>query len=606
MRSLVGLMLLVAACAPGDDESEAPEDPPPASCAVGDVTLPDGGCVPPGVAPDDCAMGFEADGAQGCRAILPASACAPGQMALTGETTCRALGDCGQGDWGHIAVDAATEYVDGAFSGTSLGSAAQPWTTIGEAVAAAAPGAIVAVAAGSYSEDVDISGKAVRLWGRCAEMVEIVGSGNLAAVLVRTGGSEVRDLAVRGPAGGVVVVSGEDVFIENVWVHDTGWHGVHVESYMGPASATVRGTLIERAGAFGLYVFGASGRFEDGVVRDTQPDDASFFGYGIHVEDVSVASRGTLEVMHAVVERSTVIGIGSVGSDLSVSATLVRDTLPSALDGAEGRGINAEDNPFSGAPGSIAIDGSVVELSRDMGIFLAGVTASIRNTVVRDTLPEASSNEFGRALNAIADDDNGVPSHVTVQNALFERSHDAGIGVFGSLFEAAGVIVRATQLEAASQSYGYGIVLQDQLGVPASSAIHSSVVADNQLFGVAAIGSEVQLWNVRVERTATRPDGNFGDGIGAFRLGEVPANAGLTAVRIEGSGRAAVSAWGGSLSLLQTTLECNALDINTETFEGKPASVQDLGENVCGCQADPRTCKASSTALAPPEPLPTN
>src|SRR6185436_10488706 len=112
----------------------------------------------------------------GCAADLPAT-CPPGSLAVPGDAACREIAPCGTGTWGDIPVEASTEHVDASYvGGASDGTSAKPWTTIQEAVDAAAPGAIVAVAAGSYAEDVRIDGKALRLWGVCPGEVEVVGS----------------------------------------------------------------------------------------------------------------------------------------------------------------------------------------------------------------------------------------------------------------------------------------------------------------------------------------------------------------------------------------------------------------------------------------------
>ncbi|MBW2454319.1 MAG: DUF1565 domain-containing protein, partial [Deltaproteobacteria bacterium] len=150
-------------------------------CRAGELGLADGTCQPAGVPPELCAEGFEAvDG--GCQPVLPAEPCPKGTVALPGETACHPLGDCGAAPWGDLPVDGATQYVDAGYTGgSSDGSAQAPWTTIGEAIAAAAPGALIAVAAGSYAENVMIASKSVRLWGRCAELVEVVGTSGASA-----------------------------------------------------------------------------------------------------------------------------------------------------------------------------------------------------------------------------------------------------------------------------------------------------------------------------------------------------------------------------------------------------------------------------------------
>ncbi|HZO11776.1 MAG TPA: hypothetical protein VFB62_00905 [Polyangiaceae bacterium] len=70
-------------------------------------------------------------------------------MAIPGERACHAVMACANGTWGDIPVDPATLYVNGSYAGGgSDGSSAKPWTTIVDAVTAAAPGALIAVAAG--------------------------------------------------------------------------------------------------------------------------------------------------------------------------------------------------------------------------------------------------------------------------------------------------------------------------------------------------------------------------------------------------------------------------------------------------------------------------
>src|SRR5262245_45900115 len=185
MRTFCGLVLIgFAGC--GGDETEAPLPslPGEGSCVVGEVALDDGRCIAAGIQPDGCPAGhlmvdgscepagipptacgegFLPDDGRGCVPVLPASTCSDGQLAVPGDTECRELVSCGAAPWGDIPIDANTEYVDASYAGTdSDGSANKPWTTISDAVAAASSGAIVAIAAGSYVEDVQLIGKPVR------------------------------------------------------------------------------------------------------------------------------------------------------------------------------------------------------------------------------------------------------------------------------------------------------------------------------------------------------------------------------------------------------------------------------------------------------------
>ncbi|MBW2458921.1 MAG: hypothetical protein JRI68_30765, partial [Deltaproteobacteria bacterium] len=250
--------------APGEQED---------GCPAGTAGQDDGSCLPAGIPPDACLAGFAHDG-DVCEPILPAAVCPAGEMAVMGETTCRPVMPCGSGAWGDLPVDDDTTYVDqGYVGGSSDGSAQHPWTTVGDGVQAAPAGGLVAVAAGSYVEDVEISNKAVRLWGVCPAQVELVGVGDYAALSLRylTEPAEVGGLAVTGAGMGIIMMAVADVRVDRVWIHDTARRGLEAEDTFGPATMTVRGSLIEGVQLLGLSVFGASADVQDTVVRGTIP-----------------------------------------------------------------------------------------------------------------------------------------------------------------------------------------------------------------------------------------------------------------------------------------------------------------------------------------------
>src|SRR6185503_20880222 len=144
-------------------------------CEPGSGKVEDGSCLPAGVPPSACGPGFMAEN-EGCTPILPARACGPGQMAVPGETACHPVAVCGPAKYDGIPVDAATQYVDASFTGTGDGTEAAPWATIGDAIAAAPYGGTIAIAAGTYDEEVDLQFKPVKLWGVCPEKVAIAPS----------------------------------------------------------------------------------------------------------------------------------------------------------------------------------------------------------------------------------------------------------------------------------------------------------------------------------------------------------------------------------------------------------------------------------------------
>ena len=278
-------------------------------CPPGEWLREDGGCQPAGVPPESCAEGFAPDGEAGCEVILPAEDCPKGQMAIPGETVCHEVAPCGTGDYGDIPVDpATTQFVNQAYAGAdSDGSEAKPWKTIQPGIDAAEAGAIVAVAAGSYSEEAIIEDKPVVLWGRCPALVEVASTGTqFEAVQVRTGNaamSEIRGLAMIGAQGALAVVGASGVVIEGVWIHDSDY-GLYVADQGGPTSAKVTSSLIEATRTVGIFAGGSDVELSRIMVRDILTNGAGDFGDGIYVLDnPGTNRRANVQVTASVVVR---------------------------------------------------------------------------------------------------------------------------------------------------------------------------------------------------------------------------------------------------------------------------------------------------------------
>ncbi|HZO17281.1 MAG TPA: integrase core domain-containing protein [Polyangiaceae bacterium] len=306
-------------------------------CPAGTLAVGDGSCQPAGVPPELCAEGFVHDGDAGCEPVLPPAPCDKGQMAIAGESACHPVMACGSGTWGDIPIDQATVHVDNTYAGgDSDGSLLRPWTSITSAVAAAPPGALIAIAAGSYVEDVDVD-KPVRLWGVCPAEVELAGTADGSAALSFrpcSSGSEVRGLAITGVQLGVLVAGSADIVLEQLWIHDTLSRTVNVQSTADLTSVTLRSSLIEENHDIGVIVFGSEATLEGVVVRDTLPrarDQEA--GRGIVSAISDSGSRSTAHIKSSLVQRNHDLGVFVAASDATLEGLIVRGTLPRASDG---------------------------------------------------------------------------------------------------------------------------------------------------------------------------------------------------------------------------------------------------------------------------------
>jgi len=464
-------------------------------CPAGSLAT-DSGCLAAGVPPELCPEGFVPDGEQGCDAVLPATPCPDGQMAIPGEMACREIGACGSGTWGDIVTDGNTEHVDPSYTGGgSDGSALQPWTTIADAVLAAAPGAVVALAEGTYNESVDLTTTVVRLLGRCPRLVEIAGPG-FATVTVSTA-SELGGFALTGAGHGVLIQGTAAVDVSELWIHDTGGVGIVLPYATGEVH--VRGTLIDGATELGLYVMGAAATFEESVVRNTNPS-ASALSRGIEV-DYDAPNRGSLTVLRSVIERNRELGIFVAGADALIEDSVVRNTDATAA-GDFGRGMGVQPDPSGMERASVMVTGSLISQNHDVGIFVSSADAELSGVTVRDTLP-APATGIGRGI-GLQQTGTQLGANVTIASSLVTRSNDIGILVAGSDARLEAVLVRGTQpVTGGADRTGFGVSVEvdEGMATPSNVVMSGGLLEQNTAIAFLVDGSSAEIDNTVVRDT---------------------------------------------------------------------------------------------------------
>ena len=567
-RAFMALAALAAlGCGGAETKEEQPKpdepEPPPMGCSLGERTAEDGSCIPPGLPPDmpcpvgqgmdggacvaagvppsGCGVGFTHDGAGACAATLPASPCAAGAIALPGDTACREIADCGTTTWGSIAVAADTQYVDqNNVSGMSDGSVDAPWLTIQHGVDAAAAGAVVAVAAGSYVEDVLIENKPLQLRGRCPERVEVVGVGGpLATVSVGEGatGTVVSGFAITGDGYGVLLSGSLDVVLDTLWVHDNVGVGVDIEGSFGPTGVTLRDSLIEDVDDFGVFVVGAE----------------------------------------VTVERVAIRGV---------------DAGPAAQGAGAGVGLSS----YGGAPyppTDVTVRGSLIERA-PASVFVMGETVTVEDSLLRDT---AGSGRTGGIFSQVpCFNCIDTTPHVTVRRSVIQDVHPAGIVSLGGTVDVEHVVVRDVVRAPGAGDSGQGIVLAQLCGMNGGQAVcngdlrSSGTIRASMLASIAGRGMHVWGSDAIIDRVAVldspTPDTTAstpGVGIDSLCFQEGPgvrcdaapssrANATITSSHIERSQGVALLV-GGSDATIDGTLVRNTF-ANADAF-GRAFQVQE-------------------------------
>jgi len=581
----------------GCSDEATQEAPTPPPCAAGELLLPSGECILPGLRPDDCASGFAHDGDRGCLPVLPGT-CPTGLIAVPGDESCREVAACGEGRWGEIPLEPNSQHVDGAYAGTdSDGSFERPWQRIQAGVDAAAAGAVVAVAAGSYVEDVEVAGKAVRIWGRCPSQVELVGTGGAAAnllVLPGASNSEVHAIAITGGAFGIGTSNVTEVLFANLWIHDTGHMGLDAESADGDARIWVRDSLIERAVGRGVIAIGSELHLEGTVVRDTlaQPSDGG--GYGALARLAPGGVPGKLVALRSVLERNLGFGVAVQDGELTLEASVVRDTL-AGPDGV-GVGIGVIVNT---APASLELIDSLVARNLQAGVFVEGAATTITGSVIRDTLV-GPVGAYG--LISQPNQRTGATAPLTISRSLIERGVGTGVIVKGGDLTVDRTVIRAIADSEGSFDAGLdrGLAVQAEPGllVPASLLLTGSLVEGGRLGGVIVM-SAVATIDASVIRLVQVAENGLGDGLLVVQMDVLDANATVTNTRIDDNERAAIALFGASLGIAQLRGTCNAIDIDGEGYSGQSHAIDDQGDNLCGCPEANQACAVVSLGLEP-------
>jgi hypothetical protein len=519
---------VVDGCLPGElevtGEGCRPAGLPPSWMPPGPLTTPT-----PGVPEGACGDGFSSDGLAGCVAILPPSACVGASMAVPGDPTCRPIVGCGTGTWGDIPVAPTTVYVDVSFAGLPDGSATSPFPTLQQGVDAASAGAIVAVAAGTYSQDVTVQSKTLRLWGRCPEMVEVAGQGGVYALaLIDSPGSEIHNLAVTGPEVGIVVSESPASLIDKVYVHDTGAPGIGV---IGAGSeVVVSNSLVAATEVSGILAQGAAAAVVNCEVRDPSP---LVYGLSRGVETYADGGPGSLRVEGSYVHGAAEFGVLVLASSLTMRRTLVADTT--ALTDF-GWGLAARED--GGVPAVIDVAQSVLANNHGINLLVDGAQARLDAITVERGVPDAEGWAEGIVVQSGAMSDS--PSEVDLTRSVVRDHRGLAIEVEGSTLSADELLVQRVVPNGVTgsgiEAHWFAVSTQ-----PSDVSLSRSIVEQTVGGGVVLASAMAQVSD-SIVRDVTVPEGvAFAAGVASVLDADTATIAAVTVTRclvenVEGHG----------------------------------------------------------------------
>lgn len=312
-------------------------------------------------------------------------------------------------------------------------------------------------------------------------------------------------------------------------------------------------------------------------------------------------------------KRLTVRGAGD-GRDGDDEATILRG--PPARPVVDGRGEVVV--PVGSARGLFQLVGASVDL-RDVAI--SGFDAGL---VIRDDARGPRSDVKLKRL-AVSNTGRGIVSlsaggleikDTLIESTLWhgivlalpESSGSPGVPIKIDTTEIVNPLCAGIYFENALVQIA-GLIVGNALcgaiaGDKSIAEIKNTVLLDNRKYGIGLLETYAEITNVLIKNTKEL-NGLFGDGI----VAAVTPNAALQPivkvkdVTVKESARAGLSAFGTSVSIKNSTFCCQAFDFNSEFYSGQPATLIDLGGNLCGCPDATDSCVAVAGALAPPDNL---
>jgi len=381
-------------------------------------------------------------------ALDDAPSCASHEARFVGDPACARVGPaCPADGWpADLPMGATIRYVRE--GGTGVGTRVDPFGTLTDALVGITPGTVIAVAVGTYAEEVDVP-EGVTIVGACVERTIITSDRSAIdhGVLTVVGPDvEIRDLHI-GPSeqGGLLVVgAGRSAAVRNVVIEDVRAVGIDVElggeleaddvvvrrvsptatgqfgrgvSVENGGTVTFRRLVIEEATEFGILSLEATVTIEDAWVArtDALPDGSA--GPGI------VAWRmGSVTGRRVVVDENTDVGIGGNVGVLDLEQVLVRGTRTRPMDVDHGRGVNAEFGT------ELDCRRCVLEDNAEFGIFVdgEGTVTTFEDLVVRRTR-QGEGGIFGRGITVQNRGD------LRVSRVLLTENGEAGVLIGGPL-----------------------------------------------------------------------------------------------------------------------------------------------------------------------------
>ena len=299
-------------------------------------------------------------------------------------------------------------------------------------------------------------------------------------------------------------------------------------------------------------------------------------------------------------------GIAAYGGDAFVDRTTVRDINAPQTIGEWGAGIRFYNNGEGATRPTGIVTSSTVDEAHRVGVELWAAEATLERVLVRRPRKK-TDGQHGFGVIAFDHDVTLEPSDLTYRGGVIDGASQGGLVISGSHALVDAVAVTNTQPTATGAlGVAVSVIANYQTAASASAEMSNIVVDGTHGGGIVVGGGDLVLSDAIVRNVDKQLNvDDFGDGIGASSTivwipTLFPTTLDVTRVTVEGVPRAGISNFGATVTVNDSLLECNPIDLDGENLDEAPFEFASGGDNDCGCAAERHECKVLTTNLEPP------
>ena len=320
------------------------------------------------------------------------------------------------------------------------------------------------------------------------------------------------------------VATVERSVVRNTWAQNNSFGfafqvGSTGDSSSAPAELQLSDSLLSGNRQTAVLLISAKAVIKRSLIKDTQPTDA-YSGTGVYATiDPKRKNSSTLQMEDCVVAANSTFGVAVFSSTATLSRTVIRDTIGKLAN--TGYGVFAGTYGGTTRPATVSLKSCAVARNRDTGIYVLGSDLTLSRSVVHDTASNYLHKMRGAGVEFKYDATTKRQANGSISESLIARNSSLGVAVLSSSATISRSVVQNTRPRELDKMNGNGLLIQGTAALPARLTMSDSLVSKNSKTSVEARYATLVLDRVVVADSLPQPADNSDGTAIAARLGKL-------------------------------------------------------------------------------------